>query len=706
MKQVHYSRFILSSVAAAIVASVSQVSIAAGNIERIDVIGDRANTSLQLGSASQLLQQMGVDFSAAGGVSALPVMNGMMGDRIKVLIDGADTTSACANQMNPPLSYISANQISLARVIAGVSPVSAGGDNIAGVISVDAITPQFSDSDGLSWQSGYLSSQYRSVNDAVAVGAEASVASKQFALEYRGSYEDANSYDDGHGDRVVDTLYRSQNHSLTAAWRDDTQLITAKLTHQYIPFQGFANQYMDMTNNRSYGVNLGYERQFDAGELAVKLNWHGVTHEMGFFTDEKPGTMPMDTDGDDYSYSVHWTQPWLQNGELRLGQEYYDFRLDDVWPAVPNSSMMGPNDYLNIHNGKRQRLAAFAEIDKPLTERWWLSAGVRLEHVVTDTDSVQAYNDGCMMGGGMGGMGGMAMNVDAQAAADFNAAERKQSDNLVDAVLQLRYQLTDAQRLELGLARKNRAPNLYERYSWGRGVMASTMIGWLGDGNGYLGDINLRPETAYTASAKYSLTQAQWQFSSTVWYSHVHDYIDAAVIGDFNSSNYAVGERHLLQFTNEDATLYGINLDSAVQLIDGDYGSLLLQGKLAATRGERDSDNQPLYQIKPLQTDVVLTHQLGDWQSSLTWQFVGSKKRVDVNRFENETGSYHLLNLTTQWTVANVTLSAGIDNLFDAYYQLPLGGVSVADYRADNSNGFQQLAGAGRSINLGVAYQF
>eukprot|EP00487_Bulimina_marginata_P003569 TRINITY_DN1861_c0_g1_i3.p1 TRINITY_DN1861_c0_g1~~TRINITY_DN1861_c0_g1_i3.p1 ORF type:complete len:101 (+),score=19.29 TRINITY_DN1861_c0_g1_i3:327-629(+) len=93
-----------------------------------------------------------------------------MGDRVKVLVDGADVTAACANHMNPPLSYVSANQITAYHVIAGISAVSAGGDNIAGVISVNTISPQYSQSNELNWHSGYVSAQYNSVNNARKVG--------------------------------------------------------------------------------------------------------------------------------------------------------------------------------------------------------------------------------------------------------------------------------------------------------------------------------------------------------------------------------------------------------------------------------------------------------------------------------------------------------------------------------------------------------
>ena len=114
-----------------------------------------------LGNLSRQLSEQGVDFSAAGGVSALPVMNGMMG----VIIDGAELTAACANQMNPPLSYVSANQVKSTQVIAGLTPVRSGGDNIAGVINLQQMRAQFVDTESLSWQRGYVAGEYQSNGD-------------------------------------------------------------------------------------------------------------------------------------------------------------------------------------------------------------------------------------------------------------------------------------------------------------------------------------------------------------------------------------------------------------------------------------------------------------------------------------------------------------------------------------------------------------
>ena len=676
------------------------------SLEVIEVHGQEQNSHLELGSSESLLSEAGVDFSAAGGVSNLPILNGMMGERIKVLVDGADVTAACANHMNPPLSYISSNQISSYSVVAGISPVSAGGDNIAGVISVNSISPKYSEGSDFAWHSGYLSARYRSIDDGRSVGVGTRLASDTFSLNYQGAFTDADSYEDGNGDLVIDTLYRAQNHSLTAAVRDQKQQLVVKLTHQKIPYQGFANQYMDMVDNTSYGVVAQYKRELENSEFEGQLNWHSVKHEMGFFTPEKMGMMPMETDAEDVSYQLKWRLNLANNSTLLLGQEYFDYSLDDWWPGIEGSMMMGPNDYININNGKRQRLAAFAEYENQLDTKWWLNAGVRVENVHTQVDNVQSYNNGMSMGG-MGGMS-MAPN-DADAAEKFNALDKESDDTLVDASVLLSYQITNNDELQFGIARKNRAPSLYERYSWGVGSMATRMIGWYGDGNGYIGDPELDPETAHTFSATYtkSAKNDDWRVSANAWYTDVNDYIDADVVRNLNTTDVESSDRNALQLTNVDAKLYGVKIDLLASIYESkQLGEFQLKANVTNTRGTRDDTNQSLYQIKPLQTQLGLYQKIGKFENALTWEWVDNKTRVDHNRFENQTDSYHLVNLSTKASWDALTVSLEVANLLDEYYQLPLGGVSVARYRQDNANGFEQIAGQGRSVNIALSYAF
>ncbi|MGO3786337.1 MAG: TonB-dependent receptor [Pseudoalteromonas prydzensis] len=718
------TQYVLSPLTLSIACLLSPYALADNSIEHIEVQGQHINSHANLGNADQLLSELGVDFSAAGGVSSLPILNGMMGDRVKVLVDGADITAACGNQMNPPLSYISASQITSYQVVAGVSPVSAGGDNIAGVISANSIAPQYSDSGALSWHSGYVSAQYRSINNAQAVGVGARIASDTFSLNYQGAYEDADSYEDGNGDLVLDTLYRAQNHALTAALRDEKQQLVVKLTHQKIPFQGFPNQYMDMTDNTSYGLISQYKRTLDSGEFQAQINYNDVKHEMGFFTAEKTGMMPMNTDAQDMSYQLNWRLELNKNTTLLLGQEYFGYRIDDWWPAIEGSMMMGPNEYVNINDGERDRYTAFAELQKQLDKKWWVSAGARIEYVQTDAGEVQPYSDMTMDGGmddmsdmdsmgdmsGMGDMSSMMMDDPNQdAAMAFNAMDRERSDTLVDASLLVRYQITNEDELEFGLARKNRAPNLYERYSWGVSTMSTSMIGWFGDGNGYIGNPDLEAETAHTLSSSYtkSAKDDTWQISANVWYTQVDDYIDGTIVGNTNRTEMAITQRNTLQFTNLDATLYGGKIEAAVRISDSkSAGTWDLTAAITSTHGERDDSNEPLYQIMPLHSKIALAQQMGNWQSSLSWEWVDSKTRIDPRRLENQTDSYSLFNLQTKGTWDKLTVKLAVTNLLDEYYQQPLGGVSIAQYKVDMSQGFTQLAGQGRSINLAMSYSF
>ena len=59
--------------------------------------------------------------------------------------------------------------------------------------------------------------------------------------------------------------------------------------------------------------------------------------------------------------------------------------------------MMGPDDYVNINNGKRERIAAFAEFESQVNTKLWLNAGVRIESINTHVGEVQSYNDGMSM---------------------------------------------------------------------------------------------------------------------------------------------------------------------------------------------------------------------------------------------------------------------------------------------------------------------
>jgi len=638
----------------------------------------------------------GYQVAAGGAVSGLPVANGLADDRLKIRIDGMEITSACANHMNAPLSYIDPQQVQRIVLLAGVPPVSAGGDSIGGTIDVQSAAPVFAPTGAGPIAGGSFALSGRSVNHSVSSSVTAHAASDSLSIGYSGAYARSRSYDDGNGNRVLGSMAESINQAIVLAFRGQGQQLTLRAGVQHIPYQGFPNQYMDMTDNHGRFANLAYQSVFGWGLLDARAYWQQTDHEMGFFSSERPGTMPMVTQGRNTGYALKASVP-TSAGELRLGQVLHAFRLDDYWPAVPGSMMMGPRTYLNINDGKRDRAVLFGELASQLDARWSSVLGLRAESVRMDTGAVQSYGTGMM---------NMA---DTAAAAAFNARSRKQRDSNIDATAQASFAPDAASSYEFALARKVRSPNLYERYSWGRGTMAMTMTNWFGDGNGYVGNIDLKPETAYTAAFTadwHGGGEEGWFVRVNPYYSRVNDYIDADVLSPFNPYMQMGARGNLLQFANHDARLYGLNLSWQLPLVaSARWGQVSASGTAAYTRGKR-LDGGDLYRMMPLNALFAVEHRLGAWRNRAELKAVAAKSEVDARRLEQETGGYVLVNLRSSVALGKqASISLGLSNLFNRAYADPLGGVYLSRL-ATQGGALQPLPAEGRSIDLGLQLQF
>ena len=657
---------------------------------------DSARTTAK--SAQDLLTDHGVEFSSAGGISALPSLNGLADDRIRIRVDGREVTSACGNHMNPPLSYVDPQRVSNIEVVSGVTPVSMGGDSIAGTISVNTAEPVFARAPGEVYKEGSLSLAAHSIDNSFSAAIRGAVANDRLSLGYDASWRRADSYKDGIGDKVLDTLYKARNQSLTLGMKGEDSTFTWRVGEQRIPYQGFPNQYMDMVDNHGVFSDMKYIRDLAWGKLNTRIYWQDTRHEMGFFTDEKPGTMPMNTHGVDMGYEISADIPVSKIYTLRVGNEYHRLRLDDWWPPVTGSMMMGPDTFWNINNGERDRFALYAEMKSEWNDRWTSNIGIRGEHVRMDTGEVQPYNSIPSM-----------MNVDPAYAAAFNARDREKTDNNLDLTALARFTPKSTESYEFGIARKTRSPNLYERYTWGRNTMDMMMIGWFGDANGYIGDPDLNPEVAYTlsAAANWNSPNAKWGVRVAPHFSYVQDYIDVDPIGTFHPFNIASVTRALLRFANHDARLWGIDVSGHLIAWDNTrYGMGQITTKVAWTRGER-TDGGDLYHIMPLNASLRVEQMISAWTNWLEWQLINRKTYVDDQRYEPETRGYTLVNLGTRYQFNNKTsLTLGIRNIFDRQYDLPLGGVSIAELKTTMTGPLSSLTGPGRSFEVGLDIKF
>ncbi|WP_374572958.1 TonB-dependent receptor [Phenylobacterium sp.] len=638
--------------------------------------------------------QPGVSVQANGGLSSLPVVRGLADDRVLVTVDGTEATAFCPNHMNPPGSYVSPARIDEISIQPTLSPVSSGGDNIAGVIAISTAAPAFSPN-GVQ-MNGEIGASWRSVADGLGANGRITIAGERLSLTYEAAWNHAENYKTGGGRRVRSTEFDGYDQALTLAYAADHGVVSLKVGRQFQPYQGFPTQRMDLTENDSQFADLSYEGTYAWGELTAKAGWRSVEHEMNFLADKggsASGGMPMLSQGRDLSALVSVSIPRADGGAVRLGVEGHRADLDDWWPPVAGSMMMGPDTYWNVNGGRRERAGVWGEWEAKPAAAWTTLIGARYEHVETDAGPVQPYSWTSMMS-----------MADAMAAKAFNARDRGRADDNLDVTAKATWQASDWAQVEFGYARKTRTPNLYERYAWGLGSMSSAMTSFAGDANSYVGDPDLKPEVANNLAATVKLTggEGKRQLTFSAYRSQVNDFIDAVKLADLSNGFVR------LKFANVDALIYGFDASGAARLWESPaLGRGTLTGTVSWVKGENRDSGDDLYHMTPLTARLTLEQVKGRWTNAAEVELVGKKDAVNALRHEPVTSAYALMNLRTSWTNGRVRADLAVENLFDTAYDLPLGGVSYGDYKAGGSVGMiQPLPGLGRSVNLGLSLAF
>ncbi len=706
-------------------------------------------------TASLLSDVPGVSLYGAGGVSSLPVIHGLADDRLRIKVDGMDLIASCPNHMNPALSYIDPSNVGRILVYAGITPVSAGGDSIGGAITVESRTPEFAAPGQGSLIKGEVGTFYRSNNKATGANLSATYATEAFNISYQGSMSKADNYRagadfktytftgrQGHElpkDEVGSTAYETRNHQLGLAFRKDKNLFEAKFGYQDMPFQLYPAQRMDMLGNTAKSVNLRYLGEFDWGSLEARAYHETVDHVMDFGADKRywyggatvagvvtgsggatstvgyacspAGTavcasgMPMVTEGKTDGLSLKADVHLGAQDLLRVGAELQHYHNNDYW--TPSGGGMMPGVFWNIQNGTRDRTAVYAEWEATKSTQWMTLLGARVEQVKMDAGQASGYN-----------MAATAMGLQLRDANAFNAQSHASTDNNLDLTAMARYTATPNYDIEFGFAHKERSPNVYERFPWSTWQMAALMNNFVGDGNGYVGNLALKPEKANTLSATFDWHAADksWGLVGTPYYTDVTDFIDAQqwnATTNAPATPRATDKFSVLRYVNQSARLYGVDLSGHMPLASTAWGDFGLRGLLNYTKGSNRDTDDGLYNIMPLNAKLTLTQKAGSWANSLELLMVSSKDTVSSMRNEIKTPGYSLVNARASYSWKQVRVDFGVENLFNKFYYLPTGGAYTGQGTTMTNPALPNypqygtaVPGMGRSIYVGLNVKF
>ena len=612
-----------------------------------------------------------------GGLSGQVQYRGLFGDRVLTRINGQRFHGGGPNAMDPPLHYAPMPLVGTVEVDRGISPVR-NGPGLAG--GVNARLKEVGFGDGAAFAPAYdLTATYRGVDDSHSAGGVVGLASDRFRVNLLGAYETGSDMRFP-GGVIRDSGFRRDTYGLSAGWRSGAGDLGLELRRQETGPTGTAPFAMDIQYFDTDFARLSLAGPAESTvRLEAALGHTRVEHGMDNFSLRPAPAMAAMR-----RLALADAETVVGEARLILGTPTRSLSFGaDFEQADKSVTITHPDNpaffVTSLPGIEMSRIGGHLE---------WRGAvrGVEAELGVR-ADAHRAAADEAVTGAAVAA--GAAL-----LAVAFNAGDRDWSGETVDLAARFWRDLGDFTP-RLTLARKTRVPNAVERFSW----MPTEASGGLADGNVYVGDRALRPETAWILEGGFDWSRGSAWARPTVYYRRIDDYIQGVPfdatpgIADTRVEMVAAmsGDATPLRFANVDADLYGFDMDFGLQVTD----RLRLDGVTSLVRGQRRDVSDDLYRIAPPTLRLAATWEEADW--SLGAEVAGTLRQTHVSTGNDESpsGGYAVVNLRGAWRVRpGLQLEAGIENLFDRDYRAHLAGRNrVAD--SDVAPG-ERLPGAGR----------
>jgi iron complex outermembrane receptor protein len=601
--------------------------------------------------AASLAELPGAALVKNGPLTGIVQVRGLAGDRVNILVDGMDITPACPNHMDPPLHYAAPGDTESMTLIAGASPVSAGGDALGASVLAHSVRPAFQDA--AAWRpGGKIDAGFSGANAGWNLGLNAHTANQDNALAYAGNLAQGGDLDYA-GGTVRDSGYDSQRHKLSYAHATASGRFDASLSQHRVSDSGNPSLPMDMIKDDADAVNLAWEGKLGDTSLSSRLYWHDIEHLMNNYSLRGlAGGMYAPADSTDVGLVVAGKRQ-MGGGRVSFGAEW---RGNEFTASQRTSAGVFVQDILR--DASRDRIAVFGEWQGPLGGAWSGNLGVRSETVSMNAGRVR---EGAAQADAVSALG-----------VTFNNADRKLTDHNWDWNALFQYAAATDFGYEIGLTRKTRSPSLLERYEY---TPLSASAGQA-DGNNYIGQLGLKPEVAHALSLAIQGKSGGHGYKLGAFYQYVSDYI---VGTPFTTT----GANNVLRYENHDARLHGLDGSWNYQA-----GAWQFSGLLSYVRGRNLDNDGNLYRIAPLRLTLQASHQAGAWDNTLVARMAQGQDDVasyvnvvalPVAQLNNEqtTPGYAVFDWHAQWRPAKgVKVNFGIDNLLDKLYYDHLGGVN------------------------------
>lgn len=682
----------------AIATSISQTAIAAqgdSELEQVVVTGAVMQSPLNVvtdpkqprqplpanDGADYLKTIPGFSVIRKGGTDGDPVLRGMAGSRLSVLVDGEVILGGCNNRMDPPTAYIFPESMDVIQVIKGPQTVKHGPGNSAGVVLFEREQQRPGQEQWEFYSSMLAASAGRS--DGLF---DVRYSSPELSVHGSLSAASADDYQDGDGVTVHSRYERWQGQT-SLAWTPDEDTRFALSASRSDGEAAYADRAVDGSRfaREHYSASGRWDNLGDTlKSIEVQGYFNYVDHVMDNYSLREPSG-PMGN-------------PVAMNPDRETRGGKAELTLT---PSAATELVVGVDTQFNEHtsrNTMNQQMIDYRELSRS-ADAEFLQSGLYSE-LSWNQDDARRWIGGARLDDWQV-EDQRAMVMLSMMASTANPSGGLERDELLKSgFLRHEMQLASSDStLFAGVGHSERFPDYWEMIARETADSVSAFdveaekttqldIGWLYNGHRLSGSLS----AFYNEIDDYLLIQSGYE--------------KPAMAGGNMMDMPMAMNRSTSIVRNIDARTWGLELDAQYQLHD----HWRAEFTLASVRGANETDGTTLAQLPPLEARLALNYNRETWSAGLLVRSIASQERVDPGKGNiagqdiGPTDGATVLSLNSNWQASqSLQVTAGIDNLLDETYaeHISRAGALVTGFEQ-----LQKVNEPGRTLWIKGIYRF
>lgn len=639
----------------------------------------------------------GLDMNDAGPFRTRPVIRGLFGTRILILVDGERLNDQrdISEFAGVSMSLVDVNEIERIEVVNGPTSVLYGSDAMGGVINIITNKNKFTDSpEYFAKYNGRYSTVDEQSSNRIDVGYSNEKFNISTGFQYREAkndfkppkgwnvdYDEYNVYspqfydslNDARGtqfdkDKLVNSKVRVNNYDLKMGYKiNDKSGIEANLgifRTSDIGYAGVPNDstpylfYWPKHDRDNFAITyIGKSLSDKLVRLESKFYYQKITKE--FFTDfydnikiyagpppNPPTITPLTTFSvtEVTKYGLNFQELFKVSDKtiMTSGVDFWREEIDGEVTSLTLFEGFGPSPFVDTSLGSSvpknnwHSLGVFTsgEFDlDPMT----LILGLRYDNFWINTKETDGYVDD----------------------DDEPIPTEDESYHSLNGSIGASYKLKDEVNLVANLGTAFRVPNVVERFFYGSASGRETRP-----------NPDIKPEKSVSIDFGVKAIHPKVNYSIMGFWSKYNDFTQ---LQRFDSIATGPGSfTDLWRFENlEDVTIYGLEAVIEANFDNGVYGTAMFSYQ----HGNNDTEDQPLF-VSPAKTTLTLGYKFKNRGafSEFTVRRAEDQNRIpDVTYLDDiATKGFTVINVTAGINLTdNVRVIASINNLFDEVYSEP-----------------------------------